>query len=147
MYRNQILYIHYHWHDLSTINSSNRVVPLNISLPSDSAMAGLWSDPLVFEGNQNNHEVSHEFKIWPDQTMVCGVSCSWTTKNNLLLTWELSKNIFMKCWFSGEHSLLFGLLVSSSKGMRSLYNTRKYPNFPLDVWITILRSCRGSDSV
>ena len=23
---------------------------------------------------------SHEFKIWPDQTMVCGVSCSWTSE-------------------------------------------------------------------
>ena len=28
---NQILYIHYHWHDLSTISSSNSVVLLNIS--------------------------------------------------------------------------------------------------------------------
>ena len=55
---NQILYIHYHWHDLSTISSSNSVVLLNISLFSDSAMAGLWSDPLtilVFAGNKNNH--------------------------------------------------------------------------------------------
>ena len=55
---NQILYIYYHWYDLSTIISSNRVVLLNISLSSDSAMAGLWSDPvtiLVFAGNKNNH--------------------------------------------------------------------------------------------
>ena len=55
---NQILYIHYHWHDLSTISSSNSVVLLNISLFSDSAMTGLWSDPLtilVFAGNKNNH--------------------------------------------------------------------------------------------
>ena len=57
---NQILYIHvhYHWHDLSTISSYNSVVLLNISLFSDSAMAGLWSDPLtilVFTGNKNNH--------------------------------------------------------------------------------------------
>ena len=44
---NQILYIHYHWHDLSTISSSNRDVLLNISLSSDRAMAGLWSDPLT----------------------------------------------------------------------------------------------------
>ena len=39
--------------------------------------------------------MSHEFKIWPDQTMLCGVSCSWTSEKNLLLTWELAKNIFM----------------------------------------------------
>ena len=55
---NQILYIHYHWHDLSTISSSKSVLLLNISLFSDSAMAGLWSDPLtilVFAGNKNNH--------------------------------------------------------------------------------------------
>ena len=111
---NQILYIHYHWHDLSTISSSNSVLLLNISLFSDSAMAGLWSDPLtilVFAGNKNNHWVSHEFKIWPDQTMLCGVSCSWTSEKNLLLTWELAKNIFMTCWLSGERSLPFGLLV------------------------------------
>ena len=38
---NQTLYIYYHWYDLSTISSSNRVVLLNISLSSDSAMAGL----------------------------------------------------------------------------------------------------------
>ena len=55
---NQILYIYYHWYYLSTISASNRVVLLNISLCSDSAMAGLWSDPvttLVFAGNKNNH--------------------------------------------------------------------------------------------
>ena len=55
---NHILYINYHWHDLSTISSSNRVVLLNISLSSDSAMSGLLSDPLtilVFAGNKNNH--------------------------------------------------------------------------------------------
>ena len=43
---NQTLCLHYHWHDLSAISSSNRVVLLNISLSSDSAMAGydqiLW---------------------------------------------------------------------------------------------------------
>ena len=36
----------------------NSVVLLNISLFSDSAIAGLWSDPLtilVFAGNKNNH--------------------------------------------------------------------------------------------
>ena len=55
--------------------------------------------------------MSHEFKIWPDQTMLCGVSCSWTSEKNLLLTWELAKNIFMTCWLSGERSLPFGLLV------------------------------------
>ena len=55
---NQIWYIQCHWHDLSTISFSNRVVLLNISLSSDSAMAGLWSDSLtilVFTGNKNNH--------------------------------------------------------------------------------------------
>ena len=55
---NQILNIQYHWHDLSTTSSSNRVVLLKISLSCDSAMAGLWSDPLtilVFAGNKNNH--------------------------------------------------------------------------------------------
>ena len=55
---NQILHKHYHWHDLSTISSSNRVVPLNTSLSSDSDMLGLWADPLtilVFAGNKKNH--------------------------------------------------------------------------------------------
>ena len=56
---------------------------LNMSLSTYSFMLGLWSDPLtilVFAGNKNNHKVLHEFKIWPDQTMVCGVSCSWTSE-------------------------------------------------------------------
>ena len=50
---------------------------------TDSFVSGPWSHPLtilVFAGNKNNHEVSHEFKIWPDQTIVCGVSCSWTSE-------------------------------------------------------------------
>ena len=50
---------------------------------TDSFVSGPWSHPLtilVFAGNKNNHEVSHEFKIWQDQTMVCGVSCSWTSE-------------------------------------------------------------------
>ena len=65
---NQILYIHYHWNDLSTISSSTVLCSWTY-LFSDSTMAGLWSDPLtilVFAGNKNNHEVSREFKIWPD---------------------------------------------------------------------------------
>ena len=44
--------------------------------------------------------------------MLCGVSCSWTSEKNPLLTWELAKNISMTCWLSGERSLPFGLLVS-----------------------------------
>ena len=43
---NQILYIYYHWYNLSNISSLNGVVLLNISLSSDSAWRGygqiLW---------------------------------------------------------------------------------------------------------
>ena len=38
----------------------------------------------ILAGMKANRKISDKFEVWPDPTMDCGVTCPWTTRDDLL---------------------------------------------------------------
>ena len=64
--------------------------------------------PILFilAGNDDMHEISREFEIWPDQTPVCGVSCPLASE-------KISIDLLYKCchFFSAVLRLILFILA------------------------------------